>query len=115
LEFEEEFLKIEKEGNTPLCITISSNLSGTYQSALMASKMMKEEITIFDSLAGSLSHGVQVLKAARMARDGANKEEILEELTKYRKTVKIIIPLFTVENIVKGGRLNKLQGGSSNY
>lgn len=111
LEFEEEFLKIEKEGNTPLCITISSNLSGTYQSALMASKMMKEEITIFDSLAGSLSHGVQVLKAARMARDGANKEEILEELTKYRKTVKIIIPLFTVENIVKGGRLNKLQGG----
>jgi DegV family protein with EDD domain len=32
-------------------------------------------------------------------------------LTRYRKTVKIIIPLFTVENIVKGGRLNKLQGG----
>ena len=111
LEFEEEFLKIEKEGNTPLCITISSKLSGTYQSAFMASKMMKEEITIFDSLAGSLSHGVQVLKAARMARDGANKEEVIEELTKYRKAVKIIIPLFTVENIVKGGRLNKLQGG----
>jgi len=111
LEFEAEFLKIEKEGNTPLCITISSKLSGTYQSAFMASKMMNEEITIFDSLAGSLAHGVQVLKAARMAKDGANKEEILEVLTKYRKTVKIIIPLFTVENIVKGGRLNKFQGG----
>jgi len=111
LEFEEEFLKIEKEGNTPLCITISSKLSGTYQSAFMASKMMKEEITLFDSLAGSLSHGVQVLKAARMARDGANKEEILQILSKYRKAVKIIIPLFTVENIVKGGRLNKFQGG----
>src|SRR6056297_1630678 len=33
LEFEEAFRNIEKEGHTPLCITISSKLSGTYQSA----------------------------------------------------------------------------------
>ena len=81
----------------------------------MASKMMDERITVFDSLAGSLSHGVQVLKAARMAIEGAEKEEILTELERYRKNVKIIIPLFTVENIVKGGRLNKLQGGIAKF
>ena len=111
LAFEEELLKIEKEGNTPLCITISSKLSGTYQSAFMASKMMNDTITIFDSLAGSLSHGAQVLTAARMAIEGENGKDILKVLSEYRKTVKIIIPLFTVENIVKGGRLNKFQGG----
>jgi len=73
--------------------------------------MMNNEIKVFDSLAGSLSHGVQVLKAARMAKNGEDMDAIVKELERYRKNVKIIIPLFTLENIVKGGRLTKIQGG----
>ncbi len=111
LEFEDAFKTIVKESHTPLCITISSKLSGTYQSAIMAAKMMNNEIKVFDSLAGSLSHGVQVLKAARMAKNGEDMDAIVKELERYRKNVKIIIPLFTLENIVKGGRLTKIQGG----
>jgi len=85
--FADVFKKIIDEGNEPLCITISS-----------------------DSLAGSLSHGIQVLMAARLSQAGKKMNEILKELERYRKSVKIIIPLNTLENIVKGGRLSRVQG-----
>ncbi len=108
------FEDIQKKDETPLCITISSKLSGTYQSAVLGAKMSGGKAIVFDSLAGSISHGIQVLMAARMAESGAKLDEILEALEEYRENVKIIIPLATVENIVKGGRLSKFQGSLVN-
>lgn len=108
--FAEVFKKIQNEGDEPLCITISSKLSGTYQSALIGGGLSGDKATVFDSLAGSLSHGIQVLKAARLAKEGKNIKDILEILKKHRAGVEIIIPLDTLENIVKGGRLSKFQG-----
>ena len=108
------FEEIQKKGDTPLCITISSKLSGTYQSAVLGAEMTGSKAIVFDSLAGSISHGIQVLIAARMAKSGATVEDVLSALRIYRDNVKIIIPLATVENIVKGGRLSKFQGSVVN-
>lgn len=108
--FAEVFKKIQSEGDEPLCITISSKLSGTYQSALIGGGLSGDKAKVFDSLAGSLSHGIQVLKAARLAKKGKNMKEIIEVLKEHRSGVEIIIPLDTLENIVKGGRMNKFQG-----
>ncbi|WP_290668266.1 DegV family protein [Kosmotoga sp.] len=108
--FADVFKKIIDEGNEPLCITISSKLSGTYQSALVGNDISGNKAVVFDSLAGSLSHGIQVLMAARLSQAGKKMNEILKELERYRKSVKIIIPLNTLENIVKGGRLSRVQG-----
>ena len=108
--FADVFKKIIDEGNEPLCITISSKLSGTYQSALVGNDISGNKAVVFDSLAGSLSHGIQVLMAARLSQAGKKMNEILKELERYRKSVKIIIPLDTLENIVKGGRLSRVQG-----
>lgn len=110
-EFAKVFKNIQEEGDDPFCITISSKLSGTYQSAVIGGGLSKDRAIIFDSLAGSLAHGIQVLKAARMAKEGKTIQEIIENLKEHINSMKIIIPLNTLENIVKGGRLSKIQGG----
>ena len=93
-----------------LCLTISSGLSGTYQSAIIAKGLTKNKVTVFDTLAGSLGHGIQIIKAAELAESGHSMEEIVAILTKYRENMNIFILLDTLENIVKGGRLSKFQG-----
>jgi len=113
-EFADIFNSIQSEGHTPLCITISSKLSGTCQSAQVGAQLSGNRAIVFDSLAGSLSHGIQVIIASRMALQGKSVEEILHTIEEYRKNVRIIIPLLTLENIIKGGRLSKFQGSLAN-
>jgi DegV family protein with EDD domain len=93
-----------------LCFTISSGLSGTYQSACIGKELSNAKVTVFDTLAGSLAHGLQIIRAAELAAEGYTIEEIIADLTDYRKDMNILILLDTLENIVKGGRLSKLQG-----
>jgi len=94
-----------------LCITISSGLSGTYQSACLGKELSCADVTVFDSLGGSLGQGLQVIKAAEFAEAGHPMEEIIEVLEKYRSEMNILILLNTLDNIVKGGRLSKFEGG----
>lgn len=110
-QFAETFKEIQADGDDPFCITISSKLSGTYQSAVIGGGLSKDKAVVFDSLAGSLAHGVQVLKAARMAKEGKTIPEIIETLKQHVNSMKIIVSLNTLENIVKGGRISKIQGG----
>jgi DegV family protein with EDD domain len=107
--FLDVFTKLSKSGPV-LCITISSGLSGTYQSACLGKEMSGADITVFDSLGGSLGHGLQVLKAAKLAESGHSINEIINELEKYRSEMNIFVLLNTLDNIVKGGRLSRFQG-----
>jgi DegV family protein with EDD domain len=107
--FQEVFTKLAASGPV-LCITISSGLSGTYESACLGKDMCGADVTVFDSLAGSLGHGLQVLRAAEMAESGRSLEEIIDELKQYRSKMNILILLNTLDNIIKGGRLSRFQG-----
>ena len=94
-----------------LCLTISSGLSGTYQSACIGKDLADNvNVTVFDTLAGSLGHGLQIIRAAQLAEKGHSIEEIITDLTKYRENMNILVMLNTLENIVKGGRLSKFKG-----
>ncbi|MDP4083264.1 MAG: DegV family protein [Bacillota bacterium] len=93
-----------------LCLTISSGLSGTYQSACIGKELSSANVTIFDTLAGSLGHGLQIIRAAELAQKGHTIEEIISNLSDYRKNMNIFVLLDTLENIVKGGRLSRFQG-----
>jgi DegV family protein with EDD domain len=107
--FQNVFSRLSQSGPV-LCITISSGLSGTYQSACLGKELSGADITVFDSLGGSLGHGLQVLKAAELAESGHSLEQIVGELEQYRSKMSILILLNTLDNIVKGGRLSKFQG-----
>ncbi|WP_342429404.1 DegV family protein [Neobacillus sp. FSL H8-0543] len=93
-----------------LCLTISSGLSGTYQSACIGKDLSSAKVTVFDTLAGSLGHGLQITRAAELVEQGHTIEEIVANLTEYRENMNILVLLNTLENIVKGGRLSKFQG-----
>lgn len=97
-----------------ICLTISSGLSGTYESACLGRDLSGVDAAVFDTRAGSLGHGLQVLRACKMAAAGCTVDEVIAELTEYRRQMKILILLNTLENIVKGGRLSKFQGTLAN-
>lgn len=107
--FAQLFKDLSSRGQV-LCLTMSSKLSGTYQSACIAKSMCGANVTVFDTLAGTLGLGLQVIKAAELSIQGLSLEEIVEHLQAYRDKMNIFILLNTLENVVKGGRLSKFQG-----
>lgn len=102
--------KVLADKGSILCLTISSGLSGTYQSACLGGEMSGADVKVFDTLAGSLGHGLQLIEAGKLIKQGFSLNKILEYLEGFRKHANILILLNTLENIVKGGRLSKFQG-----
>lgn len=104
-----EQIREEHPGSPILSIHISSALSGTYQSALIAKSMMEEEadITIVDSLSASYGFGLLVIHAARLASEGMAVEQIMEAVEQLRKQRKLYFLVDTLEYLQKGGRIGK--------
>lgn len=97
-------------GSTILSFHISSGLSGTYQSAVLAKSMLEEEgeaITVVDSLSASYGFGFMVVEAARLAAEGKEPQEILEAAEKLRQSRKLYFLVDTLEYLQKGGRIGK--------
>lgn len=107
--FSNVFASLSNKGQM-LCLTISSGLSGTFQSACIGRDMSGTDVTVFDTLSGSLGHGLQLIKAAVLSSQGFSVDSIVETLKDCRERINILILLDTLENIVKGGRLSKFQG-----
>ncbi|MDO7905237.1 DegV family protein [Paenibacillus sp. JX-17] len=90
-------------------IHLSSGLSGTYQSALLAQSMLDqpERVTVLDSKSASYGYGLLVVHAAELARQGARADSIaraVEELHQHRKLYFLVDNL---EYLQKGGRIGK--------
>ncbi|MMZ60726.1 DegV domain-containing protein [compost metagenome] len=100
-------------GSPIVSIHISSGMSGTYQSALLAKTMLEEEIgadadiTVIDSLCATYGFGLQVVLAARLAKQGASAEEIRNEVERVGKARRLYFLVDTLEYLQKGGRIGK--------
>ncbi|AYC28468.1 DegV family protein [Paenisporosarcina cavernae] len=108
--FAESFQQAAQQNEQLICLTISSKLSGTYQSALLGKEISNTDVEIIDTLGGSLAYGMLVMKAVQLANEGKSREEIVEALYTYRENMEIFILLDNLENVVKGGRLSKFSG-----
>ena len=76
--FYEVFNKLVNEGHEVLTLNFSSELSGTYQSAVVAKGMVKEgRIEVLDTKSASVGQALTVLAAAKMAREGKDLDSIL--------------------------------------
>ncbi|MBO8159850.1 DegV family protein [Thermosyntropha sp.] len=112
----EYFEKGLKEAGEVIFVSISSGLSSTYHTACLAKKMIdSNKIKIFDSLTASLGTGIMAVKAAQMAAKGIGLEGIIKRLNEIRKEREVIFTLDTLENVVKGGRLSKLEGLAADF
>jgi DegV family protein with EDD domain len=108
--FANTFKELANGDDELLCLTISSGLSGTYQSALLGAELSNVKVTVFDTLGGSLAHGIQLIKAAQLIDKGFTMDYIIDKLINYRENTNILILLDTLTNRVKGGRLTKFEG-----
>lgn len=83
-----------KEVENIICITLSSKVSGTYNSAVQAKKFLGAEfekrVHVFDSMNGSGSEGLIVLKALSLIRQKLNLEEVAEKLRKELPNIRLI-------------------------
>jgi DegV family protein with EDD domain len=111
LEFFEVYKKLAEEDPDVEIISIhlSSALSGTYQSAVLAGSMLEEQakIHIVDSLSASYGIGALVVAAATAAREGKSVAEILEIIRVLRANYHIYFLVSTLEFLQKGGRVGK--------
>ena len=101
-----EFQKIKEEGDSAVVITISSKLSGTYQSAVIAAEDF-DNIYIVDSGSAAIGSGILAERALELAESGMEAREIAETLNKEKEKIVIIALLDTLEYLKKGGRISK--------
>lgn len=95
-------------------ITISSKLSGCYNSAMLAKSMYEEEhddkdILVIDSLSASGGECLLALKAMELEEAGYDFDEISVRLNNYRDHISTYFVLDNIETLRKNGRLSKLR------
>ncbi len=87
-------------------ITISSAISGTYQSAKQAADLTDVPVHVYDSKSASMGLGFQVLAAARARQNGADVKGMIAAADAARQNMQFFITLNTLEYLHKGGRIN---------
>lgn len=97
------------EGEEAVCITVSSGVSGTIQSAKIAADMMENDgVRIVDSLNGTAGQKLLVMYACRLRDEGvANIDELVGKLQALRKRICLFASLDTLENLGRSGRIPK--------
>lgn len=112
----ERFIKLyDCEEDELLVFTLTSRLSSTYSNAVLAKNMYLEEnpnkrIEVIDSQSGSIGVALMILKCNELIENGKTMDEILESIDKFKKEIVFFGALDTLENAIKGGRVNPIAG-----
>jgi DegV family protein with EDD domain len=109
--FAEVYERLRGIASSIISIHITSQHSGTCQSAALAASMFPDmDIEIVDSRGISLGTGYLVIRAARMAKEGRAKEEILNALEEMKQRIHTFCTVSTVRYLQMSGRLGWLSG-----
>jgi len=108
--FAEVFEDLSAEDVQIISIHMSHALSGTVEAARQGATLAKADVTVVDSSFTDQAMKFQVVEAAKMAKAGANLEEILEKLEEIKAKTELYIGVSTLENLVKGGRIGRVTG-----
>ena len=109
----EAYLAAYRGAKNVIVLTLTGGMSGSYNSAIIGEKMLKEEnedvnIHIIDTLSAGGENDLYLLKINELIKEGLSFDEVVSEMRKYQKNSKLIFVLEKVDNLVKNGRLNKL-------
>ena len=106
-EYLDVFGKYVREGKTVIHINLSSNLSASYQNAMLAAEELGN-VYVVDSRNLSTGSGHLVIEAAEMAAQGMEAEAIVAQLNKMKERVDASFVLQTLEYLQKGGRCSSV-------
>ena len=111
------FARAFESADRVVCITISSQLSGTYHAACIGREMALEEhpekkIFVLDSRAASATCALLVRRAQALmeADPEADFEDVCDQLRQYQATLRTCFTLENFDNLIKGGRMRPIVG-----
>lgn len=104
--FEAVFEEVAAAGESAVVITISSKLSGTYQSAMIAAGDY-ENIYVVDGGSVAIGTGILTELALQLADSGMDAKSIAETLEREKKNIRIVAMVDTLEYLKRGGRVSK--------
>ncbi len=107
--YQQLFAQTEPVGES-LCLTVSSDLSGSFNSANLAAQTSAAPVHTVDTRMGSFAQGFQVMLAALMSEKGHSLAEIKTTLQDFYQKSSIIVILEKYDNAIKSGRMNKYAG-----
>ena len=105
-EFQQEFDKAEAAGETVIAVLLSSKLSGTYQSAVLAAQD-REKVYVVDSMNATLGEQILVKYAIRLVNQGLSATDIVAELERAKSHVNLMGMPDTLDYLHRGGRISK--------
>lgn len=105
-EYQENFEKATENGDDVVCITLSSKISGCYQSACVAAGDMEGKVVVVDSENASMGQRLLVERAVQLRDLGKPAKEIADILDSEKKDIRLIALLDTLEYLKKGGRIS---------
>ena len=109
----ESYMQLFEGAEDIYVVTLSSKLSGSYNSAELAKTLYLEEhpnkkIAIFDSKSASVGQALVVAKIKELVEAGKTFEEVVEQVTQFRDHMKTMFVLENLDNLRKNGRLSNL-------
>ena len=114
-QFFDVFQKVKDAGDELIYVALSSELSGTYQSAVLAKGMVDyDKIYIINSFKATYVIKVMVDYGIKMRDAGKSAKEIVETLEQLKSKTRLFAVLDTLDNLYKGGRLTKVEAGIGN-
>ena len=113
-DYEKKFKEIKEAGDTAVVITLSSLLSGTYQSACIAAADYKDCVTLVDSLNVCIGEQNLVMLAVRLRDEGLSAAEIATQLEDAKQRIRLLAVFDTLEYLTRGGRISKTAAWAGN-
>jgi DegV family protein with EDD domain len=110
-QFVDFYNRIANLGDTILSLHVTSKLSGTFASAVIAAKELvgKYQVIPFDSASGSAALGFMSKEARLLERAGASIQKIVERMEFIRQNITVVLTLDSLEYAVRSGRVKALQ------
>ncbi|WP_138416491.1 DegV family protein [Aquibacillus sediminis] len=110
--FKQVFETYAKKNQPCLYLAFSSELSGTYQSAVIAKQELEDQypdwdLQIIDTKGASLGYGLVVLRAAQLAQQGSSLQEIVDISSYHAEHMEHIFTVDDLEYLYRGGRVSK--------
>jgi len=105
--FEQVYEDAVSAGENVVVITVSSKLSGTFQSATIAAADYEGRVYVVDSRSVAIGAGILAELALGLADEGLDAPAIAAKLTEERENIRLIALLDTLEYLKRGGRISK--------
>ncbi|MDF0479981.1 DegV family protein [Vagococcus sp. PNs007] len=113
-EFVELYDELGADGSQIISIHMTDLISGTVNTAEQAAQISQSDVTVINSTFTDQGLSFQVIEAAKMAAEDAEKEEIITKVNQIKEDTNLYIGVASLDNMVKGGRLSRATGVITN-